>query len=310
MSLPNKPFTYLSRSVRPKMKNLITLFILLTTYSVTSAQTQNCSVLLNHFYVVIDTNTYQAILGSEILNTDFAYSYEKIRNWGGGIYFIGSDNYIEILHPNSISGEYLPEGFTWICHTSLAANCIEQYALPDSDRIAYTSDENFDELSVFTQDTVYMSNAHSLFTTIEMNKTFYESWTKKPFNDSLDFLTTDYNNPAESDSAKNYLFKNVIGIEVNLDIKDSLSVVQYFNLIGYNLESRSQDHLKFTNSIDFIELHFSKNIKLATISAVHFELNKPTEPKRISVGSSEIILEGNTGKWILNKQSLTKPKND
>lgn len=308
--LLNKPFTYLGRGVKRIMKTIITIFILLTTYSVTSAQARNCSVLLNHFYVVMDTQTYQAILGSEILNTDFSYSYEKIRNWGGGIYLIGRDNYIEILHPNSISGENLPEGFTWICHTSLAANCIEKYTLPNSDRIVYTSDENFDELSVFTQDAVYMSNAHSLFTTREMNKAFYESWTKKPFNDSLNFLTNDYNKPAESDSAKDYLFKNVTGIEVSLNTKDSVSVIQYFNLIGYSLESPGQNRLKLTNSTDFIELHFSKNVKLATISAIHFELNNPIEPKQISVGSSEIILEGNTGKWIINKQRLAKPKNN
>jgi hypothetical protein len=239
-------------------------------------------------------------LDSEILNSDFAFSYEKIRSWGGGIYIIGKDNYIEIFHPNSISGDSIPIGFSLICNTSLVANCIENYKLSDSDLMEYSSDENFDELSVFTQDSVYQSHSHSLFTTREMNKGLYESWVKKTFNDSMKFQTTDYNSQAESDSSKNYLFKNVAGIEVNLNTRDSVRVIKYLNLIGYTVESKGKNSLKFTNSIDFIELHFSNNVELATISVIHFELNQSTDFKRISAGSSEITLKGKTGKWEIN----------
>lgn len=286
------------------MKKIITILLFLTTYFTTTAQSEDCSVLLNHFYVTVDTSTYQAILNSEILSSDYAYAYEKIRSWGGGIYIIGEDNYIEIFHPNSIYDEYIPVGFTWICNTSLVANCLEKYKFPDSDLIKYSSDANFDELTVYTQDSVYKSNTHGLFTTREMNKGLYENWKKKTFNDSLTFQPTDYNNQAESDSSKNYLFKNVTGIEVNLNTRDSLSVTKYLNLIGYTIEFRGQNSLKFTNSIDFIELHFSNNVELGTISVIHFELNHSTELKQIPLGNSEILIEGNTGKWKINK---TKP---
>ena len=59
------------------MKRILTLFIFFTVCSGARAQTQDCSVLLNHFLIVVDSTTYQAILGSEILNSDFAYSHEK-----------------------------------------------------------------------------------------------------------------------------------------------------------------------------------------------------------------------------------------
>ncbi len=283
------------------MKNIITIILFLITYSTTKAQSKDCSVLLNHFYVTVDTNTYQAILDSEILNSDFAYAYENIRSWGGGIYVIGKDNYIEIFHPNSISDEYIPVGFTWVCYTSLVPNCIEKYELPDSDLIEYSSDENFDELSVFTRDSVYQSNTHSLITTREMNKGLYENWTKKTYNDSLKFQTTDYNNPAESDSSKNYLFKNVTGLEINLNIRDSLSIIHYLNLIGYTVESKGQNSLKLSNSTDFVELHFSNNVELSTISVIHFELYKPIESTHLLLGNSEIIIDNKTGRWELNK---------
>ena len=290
------------------MNRALIILIFLLTYSARGTYAQNCSVVLNHFYITVDTSTYQAILKSEILDSEFAYSYEKIRSWGGGIYIIGKDNYIEIFHPYSISNEYLQTGFTWICNTSLVANCIEKYKLPDSTLIEYSSDENFDELSVFTQDSIYQSNAHGLFTTQEMNKELYETLTKKTFIDSLNFQTTDYNNQAESDSSKNYLFKNVTGIEVLVNSRDSINITEYLNLIGYTIESKQKNSLKFTNSIDFIELQFSNNVELATISVIHFELNKPIQSKRLILGNSDLIIESDKGKWEINKLNLTKPK--
>ena len=82
--------------------------------------------------------------------------------------------------------------------------------------------------------------------------------------------------------------------------RDSISVTQYLNLIGYTVESKGRNSLRFTNSIDFIELHFSNSIKLATISMIHFDLNQYTEPKKFLVGDSEIEIKGDTGKWKIN----------
>lgn len=282
------------------MNRILTILIFLTICSGAQAQKPDCSVLLNHFYITVDSTTYQAILGSEILNSDFAYAYERNKYWEG-IYLFGQDNYIEIFHPNSIPNEYLPIGFTWICQASLVANCTKKYDLPDNNLITYSSDENYNELSVYTQDSIYIQNSASLMTTVEMKKNQYESWTKKTYNDSLIFQTTDYNSPAESDSSRNYLFNNVTGIQVKMNLKDSLSITQYLNLIGYTVESNTHDILKFSNSIDFIELDFSENVEFASISIIYFELNQPSEPKQIPLGNSEILIEGNNGKWELNK---------
>lgn len=276
------------------MKRILTLFIFLIVCSGVRAQKQDCSIILNHFLITVDSTTYQALLNSEVLNSDFAFAYERNKNWEG-IYIIGQDNYIEIFHPNSISDEYIPVGFTWVCQASLVANCLENYDLPNNDQIMYSSEEDYDYLSVYTQD------SSNLMSTCEMNKVQYESWTKKTFHDSLIFQTTDYNSSAESDSSKNHLFKNVTGIQINLNISDSLSVTQYLNLVGYTVESKGENRMKFTNSNDFIELRFSESVEIASISVIYFELNQPAEPKRISVGSSEIIIEGETGKWEINK---------
>lgn len=288
------------------MNKILTISLFLTMCSGTRAQTHDCSVVLNHFLMVVDSTTYQAVLNSEILHSDFAYAYENNKNWEG-IYIIGQNNYIELFHPKSVVNELIPVGFTWVCQSSLIANCTEKYDLPDNQMIAYSSDENFDELTVYTHDSVNSHGSSGLMTTLEMNKKQYESWTTKTFSDSLKFETTDYNSPAESDSSKNYLFKNVTGIKINLSFRDSLNITQYLNLIGYTVESIDQKKVKFSNSIDFIELNFSEHAEFSSISVVYFQLNQPTELRRISLGNSEIVLEGTTGKWEINTVSIHQP---
>jgi len=288
------------------MKRILTIAIFLTICSGARAQTQDCSVLLNHFLIVVDSTTYQVILDSEVLNSDFAYAYEKKLQGYSGIYIIGQDNYIEIFHPKSVDDEIIPIGFSWICQSSLVANCVEKYGFPDDKQIKYSSDEDFDHLSVSTEDSVYIQASSGLMTTREMKKNLYEGWTKKTYNDSLNFQTTDYNSTAESDSSKNYLFNNVTGIQINMNLRDSLRITQYLNLIGYTVESKVQNELKFSNSIDFIELDFSENVEFASISVIYFKLNQRTELKHISLGTSEIVIEGNTGKWEINKPIVKK----
>ena len=247
------------------MKRILILFIFLTVYSGTHAQAQDCNVVLNHFLIVVDSTTYKAILNSEILNSNFAYSHEKKLKSYSGIYIVGQDNYIEIFHPKSYLAENLPIGFTWICQASLIANCTEKYDLPNNDFITYASHDFFDELSVHLNDVVYKKDSSALMTTWEINKKQYESWIKKPFNDSLHFQTTDYNSAAESDSSKNYLFKNITGLRLNLNQTDSTHVTNYLTLIGYTVQSSDKNKITFSNSIDFIELDFSKHVKFASI---------------------------------------------
>lgn len=286
------------------MKRFLNLLIFLTICFGSQAQKQNCSVALNHFLITVDSTTYQAILDSNFLNSNFSYAYERTKFWEG-IYIIGQDNYIEIFHPNSFVEEKIPIGLSWICHASMVANCTGKYDLPDNKQITYTLNDAFDELSVKTQDSVYLAqDFSSLMTTREMKKNQYESWTKKTFNDSLIFITTDYNSPAESDSSKNHLFNNITGISINLNNRDSLSITQYLNVIGYTIESNIKNRVKYSNSIDFVELDFVKHVEFASVSAVYFKLNQYSELKRIALGNSEIVLDGTEGKWELNKQKL------
>lgn len=257
-------------------------------------------IVLNHLLIVVDSTTYQEILKSKILNSNFAYSHEKKLKGYSGIYIIGQDNYIEIFNPKSIQNEINKPGTSWICHSSMKVNHLKRLTIPEKKMIEYSSDDEFDYLSLYFQDST------NLFTTWEMNKNQYENWSKKTFSDSVTFMPIDYNSPAESDSSRNYLFNDVVGINVSMNNSDSLNVLDYMTLIGYSKTLSNENKLRFSNSIDFIELDFHKEKEIPRITRIYMKLNSKNKSERIQIGNSEIVIEGDKGIWELEKVKSNK----
>ena len=276
-------------------KLLIILSLFLGTTLSIKGQNNIPKIVLNHFLVIVDSTTYQEILKSKILNSNFAYSNEKKLNGYSGIYIIGQDNYIEIFNPKSIQNEVHKSGESWICHTSMKVNYLESLDVSRKKMFNYSSNEEFDELSLNFQDST------NLFTTWEMNKNHYENWSKKIFNDSVTFLSVDYNSLAESDSAKNYLFNNVTGIRVSINNSDSTDIVDYLTLIGYSKIISNENIFRFSNSVDFVELNFNKDIETPSITTIYMKLNSENKSERIQIGNSELFIEGNKAIWELEK---------
>lgn len=275
-------------------------FFLGITLSV-DGQINTPNIVLNHFLVIVDSTTYEAILKSKILNSNFAYAHEKKLNGYKGIYIIGQDNYLEIFSPKSIQNEIHQPGESWICHTSMKVNYLESLNIANRKSLIFSSNEEFDELSLYFKDTT------NLFTTWEMNKNHYENWSKKTFNDSVTFLSIDYNSPAESDSARNYLFKNIEGIEISVNKSDSLEIIDYLTLIGYSKSNCKENKLRYANSTDFIEIVFHKENELARITSIYLKLKRKTKSESIRIGNSELFIKGDQARWELEKIKKSKP---
>ena len=275
-------------------KLLIILSLFLGTTSSIKGQNNIPKIILNHFLVIVDSTTYEEILKSKILNSNFAFSHEKKLKVYSGIYIIGQDNYIEIFNPKSIQNEVHKPGESWICHTSMKVNQLEN--LNTSKKMFnYSTNEEFDELSLFFKDST------NLFTTWEMNKNHYENWSKKTFSDSVNFLAVDYNSPAESDSSRNYLFNNVAGVIISINKSDSLEIIDYMTLIGYSKTITKENKLRFSNSTDFIEIVFHKEKEIPRITTIYLKLNSENKSERIQIGNSELIIKGKQAIWELEK---------
>ena len=275
-------------------KLLIILSLFLGTTSSIKGQYNIPKIVLNHFLVIVDSTTYEEILKSKILNSNFAFSHEKKLKGYSGIYIIGQDNYIEIFNPKSIQNEVHKPGESWICHTSMKVNQLEN--LNTSKKMFnYSTNEEFDELSLYFKDST------NLFTTWEMNKNHYENWSKKTFSDSVNFLAVDYNSPAESDSSRNYLFNNVAGVRISINKSDSLEVIDYMTLIGYSKTITKENKLRFSNSTDFIEIVFQKEKEIPRITTIYLKLNSENKSERIQIGNSELIIKEKQAIWELEK---------
>jgi hypothetical protein len=276
-----------------KLKALPFLILLLGITSSANGQLSNVNIVLNHFLVIVDSITYQEILNSKILNSNFAYAHEKQLSGYSGIYVFGQNNYIEIFNPRSIQNELHSPGESWVCHTSLKVNHLESIDISNKSRIVYSTDEEFDDLSLYFQDST------NLFTTWEMNKNHYENWSKKIFHDSVTFLPVDYNSPADSDSSKNYLFKDVAGIKITLNHSDSSDVIDYLTLLGYSRSLSNTNTIRFSNSIDFIELDFQKEVKMASISTIYLNLKNESLTEQLQIGQTTLFIDGKQAVWIL-----------
>lgn len=275
-------------------KLLIILSLFLGTTSSIKGQNNIPKIVLNHFLVIVDSTTYEEILKSKILNSNFAFSHEKKLKGYSGIYIIGQDNYIEIFNPKSIQNEVHKPGESWICHTSMKVNQLENLNTSKK-MVNYSTNEEFDELSLYFKDST------NLFTTWEMNKNHYENWSKKTFSDSVNFLAVDYNSPAESDSSRNYLFNNVAGVRISINKSDSLEVIDYMTLIGYSKTITKENKLRFSNSTDFIEIVFHKEKEIPRITTIYLKLNSENKSERIQIGNSKLIIKGKQAIWELEK---------
>ncbi|PHR24535.1 MAG: hypothetical protein COA38_16405 [Fluviicola sp.] len=248
-------------------------------------------ICINHSYLILDSTTYYAAVNSEFIK-QFAFSQERQLNGYKGFYLYGKTNYLELFHPKSFDGYEEEEGGAWICLASLKPNYINNLNKKKLDCVEYKSDEHYHDLSLIVDDSV------ELITTWEMTKKHYESWTKKEYHDSMAFLPVDYNSPQDSDSSSNYIFSDLNGIGLSLKPEDSLALISYLTVVGFDVVSELNGHTRLSNNGQFIELLVSKEMKAPTINRLYIKLNQPVERSTEVIGNSRIEFDGKSAVWI------------
>jgi hypothetical protein len=254
-------------------------------------KTSSNPICFNHSVLVLESTTYEAVVNSEFIN-QFAFSYEKqLKGWKG-FYMFGKTNYLELFHPKSFEDHEEEEGVIWICHASLKPNHLEQLNKQKFDFIEYESEDELDYLNLVMNDSV-----DPTISTWEMGKNYYESWTKKEYHDSIEFLPVDYNSQKDTDSSSNYLMNDVYGIGLSLNPDDSLKVISYLKEIGYESFSEFNGNTRISNNDQFIELLVSEETKSPTINRYYIKLNQSIEQHTEVIGNSRIECNGKLAIW-------------
>lgn len=247
-------------------------------------------ICLNHAVLVLDSITYYAAVNSEFVKR-FAYSEERQLNGYKGFYLFGKTNYLELFHPKSFDGYEEEEGGIWINLAPLKANYIKNLKWENLDFVEFESDDHFYDLSLI------ISDSTNPIATWEMTKEHYESWTKKEYSDSMNFLPVDYNSPIDSEASSNYLMNDVIGIGLTLNPVDSLAIISYLNIVGFEAVSEQNGLTRISNNDQFFELHFSESQKSPTINSYFIRLNESVEPTTEIIGRSRIECNGKLAIW-------------
>lgn len=251
-------------------------------------------ICFNHSLLVLDSATYFEAVRPEFVNR-FAYSQERQLNGYRGFYLFGRTNYIELFHPRSFDGHVEKEGGMWINLAPLQAKYVENLNWEHLDHVEYGENDQFHELSLI------LGDSSNPIATWEMTKEHYENWTKKAYSDTMEFLPVDYNSPQDSDSSSNYLMNDLIGIGLSANPDDSLAILGYLNLVGFEAISWQNGLTRISNNDQFIELDLSKDQKSPTITRYFIRLNRSVEPIVEVIGNSRIECNGRTAIWHFEK---------
>lgn len=253
-------------------------------------KTSSNPICFNHAVLVLDSATYYEAVNSEFIK-QFAFSKERQLNGYKGFYLFGKTNYIELFHPKSFDGYEEEEGGIWINLAPLKANYIKNLNWENLPFFEYESNDHYHDLSLI------LSDSSNPIATWEMTKEHYESWTKKEYSNSIDFLPVDYNSPEDSDSSSNYLMNDVNGIGLSLNPNDSLAIVSYLNAIGFEAASEQNGLTRISNNDQFIELHISSANNSPTVNRFYIQLNKSVEKSTKVIGNSRIECDGKSAIW-------------
>ena len=256
-------------------------------------KTSSNPICFNHAVLVLDSATYFEAVNSKFIQ-QFAFSQERQLNGYKGFYLFGKTNYIELFHPKSFDGYEEEEGGIWINLAPLKASYIKHLNWVNLPFVEYETNDHYHDLSLI------LSDSSNPIATWEMTKEHYENWTKKEYSDALEFLPVDYNSPKDSDSSSNYLMNDIIGIRLSLNPDDSLSIVSYLNVVGFESMSEQNGLTRISNNDQFIELHVSSANNSPTINRFYIQLNKPVEKSAELIGNSRIECDGKSAIWYFD----------
>lgn len=275
--------------------NYILAILFVCTLGSSYAQEQP-TIRLNHLMLVVDSTTFTSLRDSPSIEDQFWFKEEKELKYWAGLYIIGENNYLEIFHQNSMKEEVLDVGENWTCYASMKSEYVNSLAY-DSTCIQFEENEYFKFLSL------ELNNELSPFQVWEMNQLQYETWTKKEFESGMSFEPYDYNSKAESDSSKQYLFDDVIGVTYTIPSADSDRAIGFFKSFEYSILERTRDSVTFDNGAERITLIFKDEINTVLINSLELKLNKDCPKEELSIGTSTLKIDGNTAIWSFDRST-------
>jgi len=297
------------------MKNLLQTFTLLLLILAVDASAQdgnsngNGNVYFNHMWVAIDTRDFDMIRKSEFINSDFGVTdFHSSKTESGdawsGIYFYGTNNYIEFLdeqaqHIKTGSGGL---GFSVDevgelkqlkkkLHGTFGkhVHARSQTKLDGDNHIKWYQ-------SIFVNDEVHFEDTTLYYWVLEYEKEIFE-YEGIGLDPGSKNLTREMYLSQWEDERKDKLFQQVTGVTIDLHHREYETFSRFLNTVGFQKNDRNSYRGPEGFEIILEEL----DLNTPTITSIRMKLQNPVESDRILDFGSNTSLKLNangTAEWV------------
>lgn len=266
---------------------------------------------LNHFFLVVNTETYQAIEGSEFLKTVFGVFEQRttVRTdiTYTGSYFYGTNTYFEFFDVKQ--KEKSRVGDTGIAFGTDQRGAIQslQKNLDWSDPILITRNLEDQQVPWFWMISPKDSSADSGMSTwaMEYVPEFLQKW-HSGIQDgqkgiSRKAILSRYSNFLKQDPAKR-LLKDVIGLTIAMDDTMKTKFAEYCRIAGYTIRAEKDSTTAEGPGITFRFIPQTESIR--GIQRIDFSVNSTPDQRQHKFGTSVLTFEpGNRANWVIESLS-------
>lgn len=259
------------------------------------------SVLLfiNHVYLVLSPESFQAIQQNEFLKTHFVnIEHKKLDSKTGltweGLYLRGEETYIELFYPqgevqfSKKGNSGIGLGTDKIGDINLVYENLKNNA-KDISKNLFT--RNVDGVEKDWFDYVVQKDSF-----IAPHLSLWAMEYKESYCGSKDVSRKTYNKPYYHPQK---LFKNITGITLAVDVSAQENFINLLTHSGYTCQKKSEGHYS-CKSHDFVVEIIPEAKDVKGIQEIDILLNKKVEKSIHTIGQTVLSLENNVAHWKMN----------
>jgi len=272
-------------------------------------------VLLNHFYVVLDSPTYAAIEEDAFLRKHFAVNEKRTTSNAEmtytGLYFYGRNTYFEFFDiGNSPRDQVGDSAIAFGVDQPGAIRVLQEKLGPslEPDLKAVTRLYNDTQIPWFLMATAKSLPYESGLScwVMEYQPEFLGNWNPQPKGTNRGI--------SRKEILQRYCevlkpideprLEDVVGLTVAADATDKGNLIDFCLQLGYQVEGKQDDHVVALNGPDFVLRLIPANNDVRGIREITMRSrNLPEREKEYQLGQSTLKFAGSSAIWSFGSQS-------
>jgi len=253
-------------------------------------------IFINHVYLVLSSNSFEAIKDNAFLNSQFANVEHKNLasnndlKWEG-LYIRGENTYIELFYPQG-EAQFSKKGNSGIGLGTDKVGDINLVYVNLKNTAANISKNKFTR-TVEGKEQVWFTYVTQKDSFIAPYLSLWLMEYEPSYCGSKDITRKTYNKPYYEPSK---LFKNISGLTIAIEVGSQENFINLLNNSGYVCSQISEAHYK-CQAHDFTIEIIPQTPTQKGIQKIDLALNTSVKPQSHKLGDAILTLEGSSGTW-------------